>query len=458
MRHYNTAYPLKKNRTRRKNERKNPKPWILPWLEDACARKNKLYHVFVKNPSPENKANYQKLNDFCKKHIDIAKIRYRKSYFERHKDDSKKQWQMINELLNRKTKNSPINKLTDCDGNTTNTPATMANSFNNYFSNIASNLKSSVFESQGRDGDENYHQTYLKNSVSDTLFLREVDAGEVYEVIRNFKNKCTRDTKISSLKLANISYGFTSTLARVINKSFQEGIFPEQMKLARVTPIHKEGSKSKVGNYRPISLLNSFSKIYEKLMHSRLSEYLESHNSLYENQYGFRSGRSCEHALLNAQNILLESLSKRQVSLLLLIDFSKAFDMVEHPILIDKLEHYGIRGPALKWLKSYLSNRKQFVSLNGCNSSTLTMEYGVPQGSILGPLLFIIYINDIPDLADFATFILYADDANIILTANTIEEISNQLKMLILNLQQWVNSNGLALNLKKNQVHDLLAS
>ena len=143
---------------------------------------------------------------------------------------------------------------------------------------------------------------------------------------------------------------------------------------------------------------------------------------------------------------LLESLSKRQVSLLLLIDFSKAFDMVEHPILIDKLEHYGIRGPALKWLKSYLSNRKQFVSLNGCNSSTLTMEYGVPQGSILGPLLFIIYINDIPDLADFATFILYADDANIILTANTIEEISNQLKMLILNLQQWVNSNGLALN------------
>ena len=223
------------------------------------------------------------------------------------------------------------------------------------------------------------------------------------------------------------------------------------MKLARVTPIHKDGSKTNIENYRPISLLNSFSKIYEKLMHSRLSEYLESHNSLYENQYGFRSGRSCEHALLNAQNILLESLSKRQVSLLLLIDFSKAFDMVEHPILIDKLEHYGIRGPALKWLKSYLSNKKQFVSLNGCNSSTLTMEYGVPQGSILGPLLFIIYINDIPDLADFATFILYADDANIILTANTIEEISNQLKMFIFNLQQWVNSNGLALNLKKTK-------
>ena len=391
------------------------------------------------------------MNEFCKKHINIAKIKYRKSYFEKHKDDSRKQWQMINELLGRKRKTSRISKLTDCDGNITNTPVSMANSFNDYFSNIASNLKSTIFESEGRNGDENYHQTYLKNSVSNTLFLKVVEANEVYDVIRNFKNKSTRDTKISSLKLANTSYNFTSTLASIINKSFQEGVFPEQMKLARVTPIHKEGPKTNVGNYRPISLLNSFSKIYEKLMHNRLMEFFESNNSLYENQYGFRPGRSCEHALFNAQNILLESLSKRQVSLLLLIDFSKAFDMIEHQILLDKLKHYGIRGPALKWLESYLSNRKQFVSLNGSESSISDMDYGVPQGSILGPLLFIIYINDIPNIAQFAKFILYADDANIILTANTIDEINGQLEKLIFNLKQWVNCNGLALNLKKTK-------
>ena len=116
------------------------------------------------------------------------------------------------------------------------------------------------------------------------------------------------------------------------------------MKVARVIPIFKEGSKADVSNYRPISLLNTFSKIYEKLMYTRIMLFLESNNSLYEGQYGFRSGRSCEHAILNAQNLLLESLSKQQVSLLLLIDFSKAFDMVEHSILIEKLEHYGIRG------------------------------------------------------------------------------------------------------------------
>ena len=125
--------------------------------------------------------------------------------------------------------------------------------------------------------------------------------------------------------------------------------------------------------------------------------------------------------------------------------------MVEHSILLDKLEHYGIRGPALNWLKSYLSNRTQFVSINGQDSSSLVMEHGVPQGSILGPLLFVIYINDIPEISKFAKFILYADDANIILTANSIEEINDQLKNLTINLLKWVNSNGLALNLKKTK-------
>ena len=354
---------------------------------------------------------------------------------------------MINELLGRKRKSDRKDKLTDCDGNISSTPSAIANSFNEYFSKIASNLKSNIVDSQGRNGDENYHQTYLKNSVSDTLFFSKVDASEVYEVIKNFKNKSTRDTKIWSLKLANKSFIFTSIVASTINKSFLEGVFPEQMKIARVTPIYKEGAKTDVGNYRPISILNTFSKIYEKLMHKRLSNFLESNNSIYENQYGFRSGRSCEHALLNAQNLLLESLSKRQVSLLLLIDFSKAFDLVEHDILFNKLEHYGIRGPALKWLKSYLSNRKQFVSINGSESSMQLMEHGVPQGSILGPLLFIIYINDIPEIAQFAKFILYADDANIILTADTIEQINEQLEILSENLLKWVTSNGFVLNL-----------
>ena len=165
-------------------------------------------------------------------------------------------------------------------------------------------------------------------------------------------------------------------------------------------------------------------------------------------QHNFRSGRSCEHALLKAQHVLLESLSKKQISLLLLIDSSKAFDIVEHTILLRKLEHYVIRGLALRWITSYLKNRFQFVSLSRKNSSINHMRYGVAQGSILGPLLFIIYINDLPNILNRTKFILYADDANIIINGANIADIVQQLNALCNILPNWVISNGLALNLK----------
>ena len=448
--HYNAAYPLRSERVRRKNERKNPKPWILPWLEDACARKNNLFHEFVNTPSPENKAKYDKLNEFCAKHIDIAKIKYHKKYFEKYKDNSRKQWQMINSLLNRNKKgNGFINRIVDLDGNSKNKSDDIAESFNKYFCNIASNLKQSSICPEGM-GNSTYNE-FLKNPVSNSMHLNDTDSSEVYDIIKQLKNKTTRDKKISALKIANDSYLFTAALAGIINKSFQQGIFPEELKIAKVVPVYKEGPKTDVSNYRPISLLSSLSKIYEKIMHARILNFLNSNNSLFEMQYGFRPGRSCEHALLNAQNTLLDSMNKRQISLLLLIDFSKAFDMVDHGILLKKLHHYGIRGPPLNWLRSYLRNRKQFVSVNNTDSSTVDITYGVPQGSILGPLLFIIYINDIPEISSFAKFILYADDANIIVTANTLDEVYHHLQCLITNLVKWVYCNGLALNLKKTK-------
>ena len=254
---------------------------------------------------------------------------------------------------------------------------------------------------------------------------------------------------MDALKIANTDEKFIKTLAMVISSSFKEGVFPQSLKLARVVPVFKNGSKTDVSNYRPISLLSSFSKIYEKLMHARIVNFMEMNKSIHELQYGFRSGRSCEHALLKAQSLLLNSLNKKQISLLLLIDFSKAFDMVDHTILLKKLYHYGIRGVALKWFASYLENREQFVTVKGIDSSKKVMKYGVPQGSILGPLLFVIYINDIPEICNFAKFILYADDANILLTGQNMAEIEEQLDKLSESLLRWVDCNGLALNLRK---------
>jgi exonuclease III len=442
---YNTAYPLRTNRVRRKNERVKPSPWILPWLEDACNRKNLLHKAFIEIPSTSNKVKYLKMKKFTDKHCKLAKNKYHNRYFEQYKDNSKKQWQMINKLLNRGKKKVSISKLQDSSGEIVSTPSAIAQKFNLYFSNIASNLKNSRSTRHSADP-----ESYLTTpSVAQTIYLNPVSSAEVLGIIKNLKNKATLDSKVSAVKIASENQNFNSTLARVISASFSQGVFPQSLKLARVIPVYKNGSRSEVSNYRPISLLKTFSKIYEKLMHKRIVSFMNSNESFYEMQFGFRAGRSCEHALLKAQSILLDSMNKNQVALLLFIDFSKAFDMVEYPILFKKLEHYGIRGTALAWIKSYLENRSQFVSVNGTDSTTTPLVYGVPQGSILGPLLFVIYINDMPGISDLARFILYADDANIILTGSSIHDLEDQLHVLTKKLSEWVTSNGLMLNLRK---------
>ena len=186
-------------------------------------------------------------------------------------------------------------------------------------------------------------------------------------------------------------------------------------------------------------------------MHSRLEIFLSKHNSIFDHQFGFRKMHSCEHALLSAQSNLLNAMNKKQIALLLLIDFSKAFDMVDHDILLKKLEHYGIRGIAYNWLSSYLNNRKQYVHTNGTSSDVRPLEYGVPQGSILGPLLFIVYINDLPRSYELARFILYADDANIIITGNSEQELQSKYNSLASAIENWVNANGLLLNVSKTK-------
>ena len=445
---YEEAYPLMKSRNLRRNERRDPKPWILPWLEDACSRKNRLFADSIADTSDELTLKYKKLEKFCHKHINIAKRKYYKKYFEQNKSNSIKQWQMINQLLNRgKQRRDPI-KLKDHTGAIVSSPLSVAENFNSYFSSIAANLKSKHLNTCPGTVTENFSK-FLKNPAKSSMFLTPTHDEEVGEIITNLKNKATLDTKISSLKLATRFPSFTCVIASLVNNSFTQGVYPQALKTARVVPIHKGGSKSEVSNYRPISLLSSFSKIYEKLMHARLIGYFDSNNLLYDAQFGFRPGRSCEHALLTAQHHLLSSMSKKQVSLLLLIDFSKAFDVIEHEILLSKLMHYGVRGIVLDWFKSYLKGRTQFVAIENVDSSPKHIEYGVPQGSILGPLLFVIYINDIPNIAEIAKFILYADDANIIVTADTLENAYDKLEVLTKSLVSWVGLNGLCLNLKK---------
>ena len=198
---------------------------------------------------------------------------------------------------------------------------------------------------------------------------------------------------------------------------------PRQDEIGQSNPTFKKGCPQTASSYRPISLHSVFSKITEKVVYTY--KFLEKHEVLYALQFGFRASHSIDHALVSLTEAIKSSLDNRKFGCGLFIDLQKAFDAVNHNILSMKLEHYGIRGTALNWFESYLSDRKQYVSVNGSNSSHLSVTCGVPQGSVLGPLLFLIHINDLPLSSPKLAFYLFADDTNIYYEAESLDQLQS---------------------------------
>ena len=229
------------------------------------------------------------------------------------------------------------------------------------------------------------------------------------------------------------------------------GVFPDELKIAKVIPLYKSGSSNLMSNYRPISILPKLSKIFEKLIHSRIYQFLEENEVIYNCQFGFRQSHSTIHALQTAITSVVSSLNDSCQSMGIFVDFSKAFDTIKHEILLSKLNHYGIRGIALELICDYLSNRKQFVFYdNDCYSILSDISIGVPQGSVLGPLFFIIYVNDVIScMDDSSKIILFADDTNIFVSASTIEELYDKANMILMKLKNYIDANYLHINLKK---------
>ena len=218
-------------------------------------------------------------------------------------------------------------------------------------------------------------------------------------------------------------------LKEIINLSFSTGIFPTQLKLAKVIPTFKDkGDHILVSNYRHISLLSNVNKIFERIVHKRLYSFLNKYNCIYEFQFGFRAQHSTNHALLSLTEKIRETLDSKggKFACGVFIDLQKAFDAVDHSILLKNLEHYGIRGLANQWFKSYLPGRTQF---NRYASETRDMKYGVPQESVLGPLLFLIYINDLHNAIKFSTVYHFADDTNLLVSNSCIKKIQDQINL-----------------------------
>ena len=242
-------------------------------------------------------------------------------------------------------------------------------------------------------------------------------------------------------------------LTHIFNASFEQGIFPKDFKLAKVIPVYKKGDNTLCSNYRPISILSVFSKIFEKLVYNRLMAFLDKNKILYNKQFGFRQGYGTDMALLEFVNNISLAFEDKKIVLGLFLDLSKAFDSIDHDILTNKMYHHGIRGNVLNWFKSYLSDRQQYVTVDNYNSQYKSINVGVPQGSVLGPLLFLIYVNDLSSVSEILNPITFADDTNLFLTGSNIYEMSEIFNCELQKVYEWFLLNKLTINLEKNKLY-----
>jgi retron-type reverse transcriptase len=254
-----------------------------------------------------------------------------------------------------------------------------------------------------------------------------------------------------SVKLLKLAAPYVChSIAYICNLSLRTSVYPTDWKLAKVTPIFKAGDKLDVGNYRPISVLPLISKIIERAVHNQLYSYLTSMNILLDNQSGFRSNHSTETTLNDVQDFILKNMDNGQATGAIFLDLKKAFDCVNHALLIEKLSNYGIKGITLEWFKSYLGNRAQAVNINATLSDFKNIDIGIPQGSILGPLLFIIFVNSLSNSVD-CKCTMYADDTTLLCTANDSSTLQSKLQCNLSKIADWFKKNNLTLNIKKTK-------
>jgi hypothetical protein len=418
------------------------KPWISFSLQKMIKRKNLLYKKWVEKKNSESWINYMYHKKLCSSMVNNAKKSYFHKTFYLHKSNIKKVWQNINMLIGHGQNHHEVDKLIDSQGHFITNHTAIAESFNTYFSSVASELF------------KNIPSVPLSNfpySNTNTLFIEPVLGKEVNFFIRKLKNsKGTGGLDLfTSLHLKLVSHIISDPLAIVFNKCIVEGYFPDELKIAKVIPIHKAGSPECLNNYRPISLLSLISKVFEKILKSRLQNFIDKHNLLTSSQYGFRTKSSTTLAVADFISTIDMARNAGKHTIALFLDLRKAFDTVNHNVLLMKLEYLGIRGLSLQLLSSYLTDRSQFTILNKVSSSLHKIDHGVPQGSVLGPLLFLLYINDFQNCTSDASFRLFADDTVVIVAHSDLNHLSNMANNVLVKITNWLDANKLSLNFDK---------
>ena len=440
---YEEAFPIYKVKIKPKTE---SSPWITKGILKSSKRKQKLYEKYLKNRTILNEQNYK---DY-KKLFESIKTRSKKNYYRKlidtYKNDIKRTWDVIKEIIGcKKMKNSSFPKRILIDGLETFDQKVIAEKFNEYFVNVGPNLASKIPQTTGN------YKDYLQEGfpILEEYPLSDKELEEAFKSLKLHKSPGYDDISVNVVK--KVTSVIFQPLKHIFNISILKGIFPDKMKLAKVTPLFKSGDEALLNNYRPISVLPCFSKLLERIMYNRVYSFLLENEILYEKQFGFQKQHSTEHAIIQLVNQILKSFHEDKYTLGVFIDLSKAFDTVDHHILLTKLSYYGIKNINLKWFKSYLENRKQFISYGNNQTGTKNILCGVPQGSILGPLLFILFVNDLRQATNLLDPIMFADDTNLFCSDLNIKVLFQRVNAELDSINTWFRVNKLSLNANKTK-------
>lgn len=427
--------------SRKINRFKFSQLWMTNEIKKLIRKKNCLFRKYKETFSINHEIMYKKFRNKLNNLIKTTKINYYHNVFNNSNFKMKEKWKLVNNILNKSKKQNDITLVNN--GATVKDNKEIANIFNNYFINL--------FASKSATNKE--FQRFLSDTNPPySLYFSPTNPCEVIKIVNSFSNSTSLDhNKISNKILKHVINSVSVILSHLFNISMSSGVFPNCFKIARVVPIHKSNSVHNVENYRPISILSSVSKILEKIVEVRLDSYLDVNSVITKNQFGFRKKRSTENAVMSVVNEIVFGLGAEMSVSVVFLDFAKAFDSVPHDILLMKLESYGIRGIPLEWFASYLSERLQYVNIKGFNSTLRQVGSGVPQGSILGPKLFNVFINDVVNAVNQSTLAIYADDTTMITMHHKISDLEVNTNIGLHNINNWAFINKIGLNIKKTK-------
>ena len=439
--------PLKSVRVKQRTE-----PWITQEILQSIHDRDKSFYTFRKSRKSRDYTVYCKLRNIVQRMVKKAKKEYIDEQIQENKHIPKRLWKSLR-TLGYSNKNKQKTKIgLRIHNEICFEEDKVANEFNSFYTTVAASLVEKLPTSCNIFGSEHVNKYYSDKGIQQNSFsLNPVTPECILKHLQSLKrNKSTGLDGVSAKFLNDSAQTIFNQVTHIINLSINTSTVPSSLKCAKVVPLYKKDNKFEVGNYRPVSILCSLSKILERVIYNQLEEYLVSNNLLYNFQSGFRSNFSTDTCLIHLTDHIKQEISSGKYVGMVLIDLRKAFDTVNHEILCTKLKSLGLNQSSVNWFNSYLTDRSQLVECNGTQSKPLSISCGVPQGSILGPILFNLYVNDM-ESAVSCKLLLYADDSALIVSHSDTSFIEETLSTELENLSTWLVDNKLSLHLGKTE-------